>query len=346
MKTKMRKFYIWKNSFNKIKFTNLLLIISVTLICNSLFAEGVVDQSHTQGQTTGSWMSTGAKQSFKVGKAGKLYRLRIHTQTYGTTASNISVKLYKGVMNGSYQIQQSWNYSKASYQYNWDELLLPSPCDVAVGDDFFIEIEANSLVDWMRSADNTNPYLNGYGNRSGVTNFDYNFETYVSIAPCGVTLDSFSDTLAPLTTSPSLNLITTDPGIWYTNGTGTFSNNRDPLATYTPSCADNGILVNLNWTNYCDNSTTQRLARVYYPEFTVTGANSICSGASSNVSLSGASSYSWSPTTGVTALSSAQYSLAPSSTITYSVTGTYANGCTKTKSQTLTVNNLPTVSLK
>ena len=76
------------------------------------------------------------------------------------------------------------------------------------------------------------------------------------------------------------------------------------------------------------------------PTASITGNNVICNGDSTTLTASGGQSYSWS-----NAASTATITVAPSSTTTYTVTVTDANGCTDTVNETVTVNQLPAVSL-
>jgi len=63
----------------------------------------------------------------------------------------------------------------------------------------------------------------------------------------------------------------------------------------------------------------------------------LCSGQSQIISASGANSYLWS-----NELTTASINVNPSSTTVYTVTGTATNGCSKTKSLTVNVDNAPT----
>lgn len=71
----------------------------------------------------------------------------------------------------------------------------------------------------------------------------------------------------------------------------------------------------------------------------------ICMGDTAQLQASGAVSYSWSPAVGLSDSTIANPKAFPASTTTYTVTGTAANNCTQTDEVTITVNNLPTVTL-
>ena len=71
----------------------------------------------------------------------------------------------------------------------------------------------------------------------------------------------------------------------------------------------------------------------------------VCNGSSTTLTASGASSYSWSPTTGLSSGTGASVTASPSSTTNYVVTAQDASSCVQTKTVTVTVNALPTISI-
>jgi len=82
------------------------------------------------------------------------------------------------------------------------------------------------------------------------------------------------------------------------------------------------------------------------PTITVSpGSPSICNGASVSLTASGAISYAWSPSTGLSATTGAVVVANPTVTKTYTITGTSATGCTNTKTITVIVNALPTITI-
>ena len=89
----------------------------------------------------------------------------------------------------------------------------------------------------------------------------------------------------------------------------------------------------------CVNSKSTTVTVNALPTITATSP-SICVGASTVITAGGATSYTWStgPTT-------ASISVTPITTTNYTVTGTNALGCVKSKTTTVTVNPLPSVSV-
>lgn len=79
------------------------------------------------------------------------------------------------------------------------------------------------------------------------------------------------------------------------------------------------------------------------PIVQLNGTTAICQGASTTLNASGATTYSWSPSTGLNTSSGNTVIANPSSTQTYTVVGT-TNGCTNTKTITVDVTPLPTVT--
>ena len=74
--------------------------------------------------------------------------------------------------------------------------------------------------------------------------------------------------------------------------------------------------------------------------------NTICNGTSTLLHSSpNATSYSWSPANGLSSLTDSVVSAAPTSTTIYTVTASNGSGCTASQTLTITVNQLPTVTL-
>jgi hypothetical protein len=113
-------------------------------------------------------------------------------------------------------------------------------------------------------------------------------------------------------------------------GTYTWSENNQ---TYTTSGTYTRTVVNAF---ACDSVITLNLTIDPLPPVTVTASNTaVCEGSSVTLSGNGASTYTW--TGGVID----GQSFVPAATSTYTVTGTAANGCSATATQTVVVNTPP-----
>ncbi len=104
------------------------------------------------------------------------------------------------------------------------------------------------------------------------------------------------------------------------------------------------ITYTITGSNGCTSTKTVSVSVNALPTVSVSGNNSTCSGSSVNLTASGAITYTWSPSTGLSVTTGTMVSATPISTITYSITGTAANGCTKSFAKTITVNASPIVS--
>ncbi|MGZ4041668.1 MAG: hypothetical protein ACXVO9_00615, partial [Bacteroidia bacterium] len=107
-------------------------------------------------------------------------------------------------------------------------------------------------------------------------------------------------------------------------------------ASFPTSCATCSAVPNIPNTQFTIGcSTTMSVTPT-----TVT----ICNGSSTTLSASGVSTYTWSPASGLNTTTSASVTANPTATTVYTVTGKDANNCTQTKTTTVTVNALPTLS--
>jgi gliding motility-associated-like protein len=71
----------------------------------------------------------------------------------------------------------------------------------------------------------------------------------------------------------------------------------------------------------------------------------ICLGQQVQLIANGANSYSWSPTSGLNQTTGSNVIASPASSTTYTITGTNANGCSASTTQTITINQLPAISI-
>lgn len=100
--------------------------------------------------------------------------------------------------------------------------------------------------------------------------------------------------------------------------------------------------VNGTDANGCSNSSTVNVTVNTLPIVTASSSSSVtCTGALITLTGNGASTYNWMPGS----LSGTTVNDVPASSTTYTVTGTDANGCSNTGTVSITVNNLPVVSV-
>lgn len=97
--------------------------------------------------------------------------------------------------------------------------------------------------------------------------------------------------------------------------------------------------------NGCTNTAVSSVTVNTVPTLSISStSNTICNGASTNLSVSGASTYTWSPSASLSSSTGTAVTASPTITTNYSVVATAANGCTNSAVYTVTVNPKPTVS--
>ncbi len=94
----------------------------------------------------------------------------------------------------------------------------------------------------------------------------------------------------------------------------------------------------------CTASTTVTVTVNSLPNVNAGLDTGFCAGSSVTLNATGAATYAWSPATGLSSTSGATVTASPSGTTNYVVTGTDANGCSKTDTVLVTVKTPPTVS--
>jgi len=122
---------------------------------------------------------------------------------------------------------------------------------------------------------------------------------------------------------------------WKNNGTNI---SGATLSSYTATTTGNYAVAVANSSSCTANSNTINISVQASPTVAVSNAT-ICSGNTANLTATGATTYSWN--TGGTA---ASISVAPIATTNYTVNGT-SNGCTNTKTVSVTVKGTPTVAV-
>jgi gliding motility-associated-like protein len=319
----------------------IFLLTLIFFLANNIHAVVVLNQSSNTGGATGSWMgSITGQQTFVPTVSGKLFRVRVHTATYGS-ATTVLLKIFSGVP-GSGILLTSTSYGKPTFTNSWDDVILPGiGVDVTNGSTYYIEITSPSAVDWIYSG--SNPYTSGSAYRGGIQPAnDYNFETYLAIPACGGVVNGPNQTgvIANTASAPLALNAAGDPGNWTSSGAGTFADPHDPNTTYTPNCAEAGSVTTLTWTSSCNSVGYTQTISVPLPSLSVNNAT-VCSGTPATLNAVGGSAYTWSANAGGATTSSVN--VTPGITTTYTVTSTLANGCVVSLTPTVTVNSVPTM---
>jgi hypothetical protein len=160
--------------------------------------------------------------------------------------------------------------------------------------------------------------------------------------------------------APSLTLNPSSPSICIGNttiitasgaSTYTWSPSTGLSSTTTASVSANSTItttysLNATGSSGCVSSKVFTLTVNALPTIAITPtAPTICVGSNTNITASGASTYAWNPSTGLSASTGSTVTATSTVTSNYTITGTDANGCVNTKSFTVSVNSLPTVTV-
>ena len=98
--------------------------------------------------------------------------------------------------------------------------------------------------------------------------------------------------------------------------------------------------------NGCTNTQTASISVNLLPTINLTPVSAtLCFGSSTVLTASGANSYVWSPFTGISCNNCPNPTVNPTITTTYTITGTDVNGCVNTKTTTVTINSLPSLTI-
>jgi hypothetical protein len=338
--------YVWASSFGSVNGTDYLKTLAVTPAENVVF---------------GGFFS---------------YRIDIDPGpgiTYIGTNTSLQNGLLGGVGCNKFSVIKDstcvFPYTLNGYNYNQSGSYVQSIAASGAGCDSLIYLDLRSANPVISISSNTAICV---GNAASLT---------VNSTPSNVTYEwSTGDNTPGITVSPSVNVVytatltNTSDSNCKSVGTVSVTVNNLPLVTVNSLtvCAGTSTFivasgaVTYTWDNGattgslpvtpiadaeytvtgtslqgCVNTATAQITTLTTPTLNVSSANTtLCSGDSTVLSVSGADSYTWS-----TGAITSSVSVVPPATTQYSVTGTNANGCSKTGFATVTVNSLPNVTL-
>ncbi|MBL7682563.1 MAG: gliding motility-associated C-terminal domain-containing protein [Flavipsychrobacter sp.] len=130
--------------------------------------------------------------------------------------------------------------------------------------------------------------------------------------------------------------------LWTPSGTLSCSTCVSPVAT--PSTTTTYTVAGTD-TNGCANTASVTVNVNQLPNVAAGNDVAICSGLSTTLTASGATSYVWTPSGTLSCSTCVSPVATPSTTTTYIVTGTDGNGCSKSDTVVVTVNNKPNVTI-
>ncbi|MDP2386936.1 MAG: PKD-like domain-containing protein [Bacteroidota bacterium] len=287
-------------------------------------------------------------QSLVFQADGRLFKVILRINNTGGTSSNVTIRAFDGFGPPGGTLIETAVASVPAGTQNVTFYFNNNGFDVYNGQQLYFEVTAPAgpSVFWL---DGGNIYAGGtaYYNLANQAARDFYFETFYSPYPTCLNPNPGSTYFGidPLTATPPLGASAQgEEGYWefFTAGTGTFSDIRDPNATYTPSCADAelpGGEVRFWWKSTCHNNVAALQSVFVSPiPLNVGPINpTICQGANITLTAGGAPAYLWS--TGSTA---SAINVTPPATTTYTVTGSgIFGGCSYEKTTIVNVTNPP-----
>jgi hypothetical protein len=157
--------------------------------------------------------------------------------------------------------------------------------------------------------------------------------SFITVNPKPVINVAFSDTTICSTSSASLSANGANTYSWIPTSALNYSNISNPVSTPTTTT----IYTVTGVINGCSNTST---VAVRIPILTISGNTVICEGSSATLTAIGMDSLLWS-----NGSLTAQNIVSPTTTSNYTVTGYTPNGCAEIKTQLITVNPIPNISL-
>lgn len=185
----------------------------------------------------------------------------------------------------------------------------------------------------------------------GVYNVTPSATTIYTVSGTSVAGCSTTQTLSlNVNTTPTVNALPSSAAICSGNTTTLTGSGASTYAWSPGALVGTAVSVNPNTTTIytvtgtssgCTNTKTVSITVNITPTVNAVGSSSaICSGATATLTGTGASTYNWLPG----GSTSSAITVNPSTTTIYTLTGTGSTGCVNTKTLSLTINAIPTVS--
>jgi gliding motility-associated-like protein len=222
----------------------------------------------------------------------------------------------------------------------------PSSATLCIGDSVTLNINGASTYTWSPGA--------GLNQSTG---------SQVKASPIATTTYTITGTNAngcintqtiSVTVNPLPIIIANGPNSACTGSSITLFGSGANTYTWSGGVINNSPFTISNTTTYtvtgtdangCSNTASKTVTVNALPTLSVLPVNpTICLNQSINLTAGGASTYAWSPASGLNQTTGTTVTASPTSTTTYTITGTDANGCSNTISNTVAVNPLPTLS--
>ncbi|MES2132522.1 MAG: T9SS type A sorting domain-containing protein [Bacteroidota bacterium] len=263
--------------------------------------------------------------------------------SWSGTATTNTIQVSPGVSGGTLSVLAINGCGNSSSQsLNVTVNALPSvsingATSLCVGNSINLSASGANTYTWSTSSNSNSISVSPTVNTSyNVTGTDANGCT--NTATKNVTVNALPSVsingATSLCTGSSINLSASGANT-YTWSTSSNSNSISVSPTVNTSYTVTGTDV-----NGCTNIATKNVTVNALPSVSISGATSLCTGSSINLSASGANTYTWS-----TSSNSSSISVSPTVNTSYNVTGTDANGCTNIATKNVTVNALPSLSI-
>ncbi|MBP5650580.1 MAG: T9SS type A sorting domain-containing protein [Bacteroidales bacterium] len=309
----------------------------------------------SEGASTYHWYTSATGSEYNTGSTGP---------NFTTPAISGSVTYYVSALN-AYNCESSRTPITATVNINPAAPTAASTTTVCAGENatFSATLPAGNNLTCRWYATNSSTEVLGTGTSLEVSNLTQSTtryaETYNTVTGCksgrtAVTVNVNSLPAAPtnlaggslcgagtvtLSATPAAGTICQ----WFANTTGgSVLSSENSYTTPSINTTTNYYVASYNSNTGCSSARQLVTATInQIPSVSISAVNPICAGESVTLTANGATSYSWNNNLG----EGNNKQVSPNANTTYTVIGTDANGCTNTASVTVTVKQLPNVSI-